>query len=87
MSTTAEVARFRPDDPDQLVQASFACAFCLCQPAVATVAHGPDGAAVDCRCHACEQAWTVVLSPEQSLRVQLRPPWRGMATLVHVPGR
>jgi hypothetical protein len=87
MATSAEVARFRPDDPDPLVQASFVCAYCLRQPAVATVVHGADGAAVDCRCHACAQSWTVLLTLEQSLRIQLRPPWRGMATLVHVPRR
>jgi hypothetical protein len=80
-----ESARFRPDDPDELVQASFACSYCLHQPTVATVEHGTDGAAVECCCHECERDWMVALTAEQSLRVQLRPPWRGMATVVHVP--
>jgi hypothetical protein len=87
MTVAAEVARFRPDDPDDLVQASFVCAYCLHQPSMATVVHGVEGSAVECRCHACETTWTVMLTPEQSLRVQLRPPWRGMATVVHVPRR
>lgn len=87
MAGSCELARFRPDDPDELVQASFACSYCLRQPALATVAHAADGAVVECRCHACDRSWAVMLTPEQSLRVQLRPPWRGMATLVHVPRR
>ncbi len=79
----SEVARFRPDDPDLLVQASLACGTCLHQPAEANVEHGMDGAAVICRCNRCQETWRVLLTAEQSLRVQLRPPWHGMATIVH----
>jgi hypothetical protein len=83
----SEVARFRPDDPDELVQASFACSGCLCEPTHATVHLGDDEPTVDCHCHRCDLHWRVDLTAEQSLRVQLRPPWGGMSTLVRLPGR
>ncbi|HEU4657639.1 MAG TPA: hypothetical protein VFR97_08950 [Capillimicrobium sp.] len=76
-----ETARFRPDDPDPLVQASFCCACCLREPATAAVAHGADGSTVRCHCDACDRSWTVLLTPEQGLRLQLRPPWGGMSTV------
>ncbi len=81
MST--EMARFFPDDPDALVQASFACGYCLRQPAEATIDHGNDGAVVDCRCDRCEYDWTVVLTGEQALRLLLREPWADVPTVVH----
>lgn len=77
-----EVARFRPDDPDPLVQASLACSGCLHQPTAATVDHSADGAAIVCRCDPCVRIWTVMLTPEQGLRLQLQPPWAGMSTHV-----
>ncbi|HEY8582680.1 MAG TPA: hypothetical protein VIL49_07025 [Capillimicrobium sp.] len=76
-----ETARFRPDDPDPLVQASFCCSCCLRDPAVAVVAHGPDGTTVRCHCEPCERQWAVLLAPDQGLRLQLRPPWGGMSTV------
>jgi hypothetical protein len=82
MTVLVEVARFLPDDPDPLVQASFACTWCLHEPTAVTVEHGPDGSSVACRCQPCERSWAVVLAPEQGLRLQLRPPWDGMATHV-----
>jgi hypothetical protein len=79
-----ETARFRPDDPDPLVQASFACSCCLRDPAAAAVVHGADGTTVQCRCDRCERTWTVLLAPEQGLRLQLRPPWHAMDTVARV---
>lgn len=70
-----ETARFRPDDPDPLVQASFCCSCCLCEPAAVAVVHGTDGTTVRCRCESCDREWTVLLAPEQGMRLQLRPPW------------
>ncbi len=78
-----EVARFRPDDPDPVVQASFACNYCLHQPDEATIEQAPDGAAVRCLCLPCDHDWTVLLDAEQSLRVALRQPWSGLPTVVH----
>lgn len=78
----SEVARFRPDDPDPLVQASFACDVCLHQPTSARVEAGFEDGAVACRCDPCGHVWLVLLTDEQSLRLQLAPPWGGMATVV-----
>ncbi|HWV85248.1 MAG TPA: hypothetical protein VNZ62_07350 [Capillimicrobium sp.] len=86
MSPGTEVARFRPDDPDPLVQASFACGFCLHQPTVARIAADREDGAVDCRCGPCRHEWTVLLTDEQLLRIQLRPPWQGVATVVRRAG-
>jgi hypothetical protein len=85
MPMASEVASFRPDDPDALVQASFACACCLHQPTIAAVDHDADGGSVSCRCDPCDRRWTVMLSLEQGLRLQLAPPWGGMATHVTAP--
>ncbi|MFN8201364.1 MAG: hypothetical protein U0S48_02290 [Solirubrobacteraceae bacterium] len=87
MQAISEIARFRPDDPDELVCASFACSGCLCEPTHATVLLCSDAATVDCHCHRCDLDWSVDLTAEQSLRVQLRPPWGGMSTLVRIPGQ
>jgi hypothetical protein len=78
-----EVARFRPDDPDPVVQASFACSYCLHQPDEATIEEAHDGAVVRCCCAPCDHEWAVMLDGEQSLRVLLRQPWSDMPTVVH----
>jgi hypothetical protein len=84
MRMESEVARFRPDEPDAVVQASFACSYCLHEPSVAVADHGDGGSAVACRCDRCVVDWVVLLTDEQSLRIQLRPPWAGMNTVFHV---
>ena len=80
----SEVARFRPDEPDAVVQAAFACSYCLHEPSVAVADHGDGGSAVACRCDRCAVDWVVLLTDEQSLRIQLRPPWAGMNTVFHL---
>jgi len=87
MQAASEIARFRPDDPDPLVKASFACSGCLYEPTSATVHLSSDSGSVECRCERCGLDWCVDLTGEQSLRVQLRPPWNAMATVVRIPGR
>jgi len=83
MSPDVEVARFRPDDPDPLVQASFACGLCLRQPSFARIAAERGEGAVACRCRPCGHDWTVLLTDEQLLRILLRSPWQGLRTVVH----
>ncbi|MBX5441740.1 MAG: hypothetical protein IRZ32_09460 [Solirubrobacteraceae bacterium] len=83
MSPGTEVARFRPDDPDPVVQASFACSCCLRQPSVARIVDEREDGAVACRCDRCDRDWTVLLTEEQLLRIELRSPWRGAGTVVH----
>jgi hypothetical protein len=67
-----DTARFRPDDPDTLVQASLACPVCLRGDAVEWEAslQGYDPSVL-CRCPSCSQKWRVYLAPEQALRLGL----------------
>jgi hypothetical protein len=67
-----DVARFRPDDPDELVVASLACPVCLTSEGVERDAtlHGYDPS-VRCQCPTCDQRWRVYLLPEQALRLGL----------------
>jgi hypothetical protein len=69
-----DIARFRPDDPDELVYASLACPVCLCSDDVEWVGslQGYDPS-VQCRCPSCSQQWRVYLAPEQALRLGLMP--------------
>jgi hypothetical protein len=69
-----DTARFRPDDPDALVQASLACPVCLRSDAVEWEGslQGYDPS-VQCRCPSCSQKWRVYLAPEQALRLGLMP--------------
>jgi len=78
-----EMARFFPDDPDALVQASFACPYCLHQPTEATIDESGDGAVVDCACLPCAHDYAIALTAEQSLRLLLRQPWADVPTVVH----
>jgi hypothetical protein len=72
MNSNFDVARFRPDDPDELVKASLACNFCLHVAEVDWRLAG-DGydPSVQCECHRCEAHWRVYLTPEQALRLEL----------------
>jgi hypothetical protein len=78
-----EMARFFPDDPDPLVQASFACPVCLHQPTEATIDESGEGAIVDCTCAPCHRLYSVALTSEQTLRLALREPWADVHTIVH----
>ena len=68
----ADIARFRPEDPDELVKASLACPVCLrsegvqCQDSL----DGYDPS-VQCVCPSCQARWRVFLAPEQVLRLGL----------------
>lgn len=67
-----DTARFRTDDPEELVRASFACPACLRLGEVEWKLEG-DGydPSVECECHHCEQSWRVYLTPDQVLRLAL----------------
>jgi hypothetical protein len=68
----ADIARFRPDDPDVLVQASLACPVCLRSEQVAwdEALEGYDPS-IRCECVSCQRQWSVYLAPEQALRLGL----------------
>jgi hypothetical protein len=72
MSTLADTARFRPDDPDELVLASLACPLCLSSAAVEwTLESEGYDPSVECVCDRCEESWRVYMTPHQALRAGL----------------
>ncbi len=72
MTLLADTARFRADDPDELVTASLACPLCLCSEEVEWEAalEGYDPS-VECHCPRCSERWRVYLEPQQALRLGL----------------
>jgi hypothetical protein len=72
VSPLADTARFRTDDPDELVIASLACPMCLHSEAVdwELEADGYDPSA-QCVCSRCEETWRVYVTPDQALRLAL----------------
>jgi hypothetical protein len=73
MPALSDTARFRGDDPDELVTASLACPLCLCSDEVLWEAcfDGDYDPSVECSCPHCKERWRVYLTPEQELRVGL----------------
>jgi hypothetical protein len=69
-----DTARFRPDDHDDLVAASFACPVCLHRPSFARLSGYYDEPSASCACLPCAQGWEVALSGLQMLRLTLGPP-------------
>lgn len=74
IASLVDIARFRSDDPDALVQASLACPMRLRGDDVEWEGslQGYDPS-VQCRCPSCQQQWRVYLAPEQALRLGLMP--------------
>ncbi len=72
MTALADVARFRPEDPDSLVEALLACPVCLRSEDIewSAALQGYDPS-VQCRCPSCDERWLVYLAPEQTLRLGL----------------
>ncbi len=72
VSALADTARFRTDDPDELVIASLACPICLHSADVEwkLEADGYDPF-VQCQCRRCEEPWRVYMTPYQTLRLGL----------------
>ena len=68
----ADTARFRADDPQELVAASLLCPVCLRNPAEG---HDLDADGYDpsvlCHCEHCGQSWRVYLTDQQALRLAL----------------
>ena len=72
MSMLADTARFRADDPDELVAAALACPICLRGEGIewhaALSGYDPS---VECRCPSCDERWRVYVAPHQALRLGL----------------
>jgi hypothetical protein len=68
-------AVFAFDDPDALVGAGLSCPACLDENTRLSVGLRPDGE-LDARCHcvACGSTWSLMLAPQQLLRLSLDPP-------------
>jgi hypothetical protein len=67
-----DVARFRQDDPNELVLTSLACPLCLRSERVDW--HFQSGGydpSVECVCPRCEERWRVFMTPNQALRLVL----------------
>lgn len=76
MRGLTDVARFRAEDPDELVTASLACPLCLGTHDVAWALDADtDGydASVQCTCGHCRRGWRVYVRPDQALRLSLVP--------------
>jgi hypothetical protein len=69
-----DAARFLPDDPDELVAASFACPVCLHRATYTRLAAYYDEPEATCACLPCGCGWEIALSAVQMLRLTLAPP-------------
>lgn len=67
-------ARFLPDDPAELVRASFACPHCLHTASMVRLPGSCDEPVAQCACLPCSAGWEVGLSAMQMLRLALSPP-------------
>jgi hypothetical protein len=77
MTDLDDVARFVPDDEEEVVIASLVCPYCLGRPTRVMVNDLPEGAAAVCACAGCELRWSVGLDRPQALRLFMKPP-RGL---------
>lgn len=65
-----DVARFRADDADELVAASFACPLCLHVDVALDIASQTSlGPLADCRCRRCASDWFVLVEEDQLVRL------------------
>lgn len=71
-----DTARFRVDDPDDLVAASFACPGCLGSQVEVVVTGEDDEHTAGCSCRMCGAAWNVGLTTWQVVRLRVHPPGR-----------
>jgi hypothetical protein len=74
MRGLTDVARFRAEDPDELVSASLACPLCLRARQVEWELEADNegyDASVRCECGGCRRGWRVYIAPHQALRLSL----------------
>jgi hypothetical protein len=72
MAMLADTARFRPDDPDELVAASLACPLCLRSDGVDWhAALDSYDSSCECYCSHCDEQWRVYVAPHQALRLSV----------------
>ena len=66
-----ELASFRADDPDVLVEAALSCPWCLRRTVLVALEGEPAEAHARCFCQRCQTERIVELLPEQHLRLLL----------------
>jgi hypothetical protein len=69
---TLELASFRGDDEDCLVEAALACRMCLSGDVEWSLEVDDFDGHVDCSCRACGYVRTVALTSDQTLRLSLQ---------------
>lgn len=74
MNVHDDVARFRADDDERIVAASFACPVCLGLDADARVVLERNDSEVECSCSSCRTQWSVAVDAAQAMRLVLHPP-------------
>ncbi len=74
MNVHDDVARFRADEDERLVAASFACPVCLGLDADARLVLERDDSEVECSCSSCRTEWSVSVDSAQVMRLVLHPP-------------
>ena len=67
----AEIAIFRGNDPDALVEASLSCPICLRRTELVAVEGDLSDGHARCCCETCQSERIVELLPEQFLRLSL----------------
>ena len=65
---------FSIDDPDALVDAALSCPLCLGAESRVEVRLAGDEIQGGCACRACGATWSLILDPQQLLRLALDPP-------------
>lgn len=78
-------ASFAPEDVDELVVASFACAWCLGPPDLVEIVENLGGGLARAHCLTCCANTDVTLDYTQLLRVALCPPAQ-LAVSINRPG-
>jgi hypothetical protein len=73
MEKTLELATFRGDDENCLVEAALACRSCLSSDVEWSLLVEDFEGQVECRCRDCDHSRTVYLTSEQTLRLSLQP--------------
>jgi hypothetical protein len=73
MSSLDDWARFRAEDPVELVVASFCCPWCLRRAQMVFLEEECGEYSAACRCGICSSWWRVVMTERQFLRATLLP--------------
>jgi hypothetical protein len=70
---SADFARFRLDDPPELILSSFVCMYCLHEAREKHLVKVGEDWQMRCACERCGAAWSVRLRVEQAIRLFLYP--------------